>query len=158
MRPEHDDVWKLAVFGALNRHGEIATLLSESETRAVAHRVADELPDLRCGKFGLSQHPPQAIHTADGMRDSSVLGQRRQKRANIGARTVLGKSYTGQQGVGFFRVLTIPCMRIRPEGRTVLARPLLRLKCRECGADNCVARIRGENNKRTLASRDLVGN
>ena len=101
--------------------------------------------------------PAQAVHAADSLRDGGVSGQRRQKRAKIGAGSHLWQRYPGQQCIGFFVIVAVPCMRIRPEGRAVLALMLFGLNGIERGADNRVARIRRENDDRALALRNVVG-
>jgi hypothetical protein len=58
------------------------------------------------------------------LRDSGVSCQRRQKRAKIGAGCRLRQCDIGQQRIGFLHIVPVPHMRIRPEGRAVLARVL----------------------------------
>lgn len=89
MRPEHDDVWKLTVLGALDRHGKVPALLSESQTRTIAHGLPHELGHLCGGEARLPLCPAQTIHAADRLRDGSVSGQRRQKHPQVGARSIL---------------------------------------------------------------------
>ena len=77
VRPKHNYVRKLAVLGALDRHGKMATVLPEAQTRTVAHGIPDELGDLRGGEGRLPVRPTQAVHTADGLRDGGVSSQGR---------------------------------------------------------------------------------
>ena len=142
VRPKHNDVRKLAVLGALDRHDEMAALLPETQTRTVAHELPHERGDLRSGESRLPMRAPQAIHAAEGLRDWGVSGQRRQKRAQVSAGRHFRQRDIGQQSIGVFVVVAVPRMRIRPEGRAVLARMLLGLKGIERSADNRVACIR----------------
>ena len=76
MWPKHDDVRKLAVLGALNRHDKMTALLPETQTRTVAHGILHELFDLRGGEGRLPVRPAQAVDAAENLRDRRVCGQR----------------------------------------------------------------------------------
>src|SRR6266481_6455433 len=110
MWPKHDDVLKLAVLGALNRHDKMTALLPETQTRTVAHGILHERGDLRGCEGCLPVRAAQAVHAVEGLRDWRVSGQRREKRAKVGAGCRFRQRYIDQQGVGFFVVVAIPCM------------------------------------------------
>jgi hypothetical protein len=59
MRPEYDNVRKLAVLGALDSHGEMAPVRPKTQPRAVADGFMNELPHLPSGKSRLPLHPAQ---------------------------------------------------------------------------------------------------
>ena len=43
VRPEDDDVRELPILSTLNRHGQMATVLSDSQTTLIASGFTDEL-------------------------------------------------------------------------------------------------------------------
>jgi hypothetical protein len=135
MRPEYDNVRKLAVLGALDSHGEMAPVWPETQPRAVADGFMNELPDLPSGKSRLPLHPAQAVHAAKRLRYGSMPGQRHQDHAQIGVIGQFWQRDVGQQGVGFFRIVMVPFMPIRAEDRAVIALILFGLNSVERSAD-----------------------
>ena len=99
MRPKHDDVRKLTVLSALNRHSEVTALLPEAETRTIADGLPDEFNNLRGSESRLPLRPPQTVHTTYGLRDGSVTSPWRQKRAQLDERCHFRQCDINQQGV-----------------------------------------------------------
>lgn len=79
MWPEHDDVRKLSVFGALDRHGKMTALLPETQTGAVSNRITDKFRYLLGGKIGVSVRSAHTIHPANGLCNGSMSRMRREK-------------------------------------------------------------------------------
>src|SRR5262245_50313909 len=102
MRPEHNDVRKLPVLSALDRHNKMTPMLFETQTRLVAYGLADELCYVCGSKPVPPLHPAQTVHAAYGLPDGGVSGHRLQDSAQVGVGSLVGESNIGQQGVGFF--------------------------------------------------------
>ena len=69
MRPKHDDIRKLAIPGALDRHDKMTVLLPEAQTRTVAHGFPHELGYLRGGEGRLPQRAAQTVHAVEDLSD-----------------------------------------------------------------------------------------
>lgn len=93
--PEHDDVRKLPVLGALNCHSEMASALREADAGLIANGFTDKFSDLHGGKCRLSLHPTQTLHAADRLRYGGMSCQRPQEHSKIGGGGHLGQFDAG---------------------------------------------------------------
>lgn len=74
VRPKHDDVRKFSVLGPLDRHGEMAALLLQAETRMIAHGFPHKLSDLRIVESCLPMRRAQTVHAAAWQRRARRFG------------------------------------------------------------------------------------
>ena len=157
VRPENNYVCKLAVLGALYRHGPIPRAGSQTKTRLVADRSTDHFRDISSREFSSPVYAPSPVEPAQDRCNRRVPFEWLEcslRFLKIG--TVWQVNFIQQCGRDL-AITGLPCTWIRAECLAASPRPLPDRKRVDGIADQAALRIGRENRSGASALRHLVG-